>query len=254
MAVTSRVPMPPADHLEWIGCPDEAQFHRVGDRYRRFLTEDLDLLGQHRFLDVGCGTGRMAMALIDDLAQDGAYVGFDAWRAGVEWCRREIASRHPRFRFVHADIAEPHLNPGGTVAPTAWRFPVEDGAIDRALALSVFTHLDAPTARHYLAELARALAPDGRALVTVFLIDDAAARHLAGWPGGEALLAGPRDPMLARFGKDLFAAWDPAQLAAAVADSGLAIDRTEPGDWCGRAPARPDRPHHQDHLYLSRAA
>ena len=118
----------------------------------------------------------------------------------------------PGHRFVHADIAEPHLNPGGATAPDAWRFPADDRSIDRTLALSVFTHLDGPTARHYLRELARVLRPDGEALVTVFLIDDAGARHLAGWPGGKALLDGPRDPLLTRFGKDLFAAWDPARL------------------------------------------
>lgn len=251
--MTPALPMPPADHLEWIGCPNEEQFHRVGQRYRRFLIDDCGLLPRHHVMDIGSGTGRIAMALVEHLAGEGAYVGFDAWRGGVEWCQREITSRVPRFRFVHADIAEPHLNPGGATAPEAWRFPAGDGTIDRALALSVFTHLDGPTARHYLRELARVLRPGGEALVTVFLLDAAGIEHLAGWPEGPAMLAGARDPLLTRFGKDLFAAWDPARLDAAVAEAGLEVRRVETGDWAGRKPVRPDRPHHQDHLYLTPA-
>ena len=81
----------------------------------------------------------------------------------------EIATQRPEFTFVHADVDEPHLNPGGTLPIADWRFPVADGSVDRALALSVFTHLDGPTARHYLRELARVLRPGGRALLTFFV-------------------------------------------------------------------------------------
>ncbi|MCC7274143.1 MAG: class I SAM-dependent methyltransferase [Alphaproteobacteria bacterium] len=251
--MTGTITLPPAEHLQWIGSTGPDQFIRVGRRYRDFLVEDCGLVGEHRFLDIGCGTGRIAIALADVIRPPGAYVGFDVWRGGVDWCRAAITPQRPWFRFEHADIAEAHLNPDGRLAVEEWRFPVADASIDRALALSVFTHLDAPTARHYLRELARSLKPDGIALVTVFLVDDAGAAHLAGWPHGPALLAGDRAPLLDRFGKDLFAAWDPAALDAELAAAGLRAVRREAGDWCGRAPARPDRPHHQDHLYLAAA-
>jgi SAM-dependent methyltransferase len=243
--------LPPAGHLQWIGSTDPDQFHRVGRRYRQFLEEDAGLVPEHAFLDIGSGTGRMAIALADFLRPPGSYVGFDVWREGVDWCRREIGSRRPEFSFVHADVDEPHLNPGGTLPIADWRFPAGDGSIDRALALSVFTHLDGPTTRHYLRELARVLKPDGRALLTFFLVDAAGEAHLQGWPDGPALLAEDRAPLLMRFGKDLFTAWDPVALEGAAAAAGLVVVGREPGDWCGRPPARPDRPHHQDHLILA---
>lgn len=244
--------IPPAAHLAWIGSTDPEQFRRVGRRYRRFLVEDTGLAPGHLLLDIGCGTGRIAIALADLLRPPGGYVGFDVWRGGIDWCRREIGSRRPDFTFVHADLAEPHLNPGGTVPVADWRFPVADGSVDRALALSVFTHLDGPTTRHYLRELARALKPDGRALVTAFLIDSAAATCLREWPDGPERLAGDRAPLTMRFGKDLFTAWDPAALDGAAAACGLVVLSRELGDWCGRPPVRADRPHHQDHLILAR--
>lgn len=243
--------LPPAGHLQWIGSTDPEQFQRVGRRYRQFLVDDTGLAADHLFLDIGCGTGRIAIALADLLAPPGGYVGFDVWRDGIEWCRREIATRRPEFTFVHADVAEPHLNPGGSLPMDAWRFPAADGTVDRALALSVFTHLDGPTTRHYLRELARVLKPDGRALLTFFLIDPTGEAHLRTWPDGPAQLASDRAPLLMRFGKDLFTAWDPAALEGAAAAAGLVVIGREPGDWCGRPPVRPDRPHHQDHLILA---
>ena len=246
--------LPPAAHLHWIGSTDPDQFHRVGLRYRQFLVEDSGLAPGHLFLDIGCGTGRIAIALAGLLHPPGGYIGFDVWRDGIEWCRREIAARRPEFAFVHADVDEPHLNPGGTLPIADWRFPAADGSIDRALALSVFTHLDGPTARHYLRELARVLKPGGKALLTFFLLDEPAAVHLQEWPDGGELLAGDRAPLLKRFGKDLFAAWDPAALEHAAAAAGLVVAAREMGDWCGRPPVRPGRPHHQDHLIVMRPA
>ncbi|MGE0714732.1 MAG: class I SAM-dependent methyltransferase [Alphaproteobacteria bacterium] len=250
--MTTTIELPPAEHLEWIGSTGPEQFVRVGRRYRDFLVEDCGLAPDHLVLDIGCGTGRIAIALADLIRPPGGYVGFDVWRDGIEWCRRSITARLPWFRFEHADLAESHLNPGGRAAVEEWRFPAADGSVDRALSLSVFTHLDRPTARHYLRELARVLKPDGMALVTVFLVDEAGERHLAGWPGGPELLRGDRAPLLIRFGKDLFAAWDAAALDDVLADAGLVAVRRETGDWCGRPAVRPDRPHHQDHLYLMR--
>ncbi|BBK30669.1 methyltransferase family protein [Stella humosa] len=244
--------LPPAGHLQWIGSTGPDQFKRVGHRYRELLVEDTELEPHHMVLDIGCGTGRIAIALADLLRPPGGYVGFDVWREGIEWCRRNIAARRPEFTFVHADIDEPHLNPRGRVPVGAWRFPAADASIDRALSLSVFTHLDGPTARHYLAELARVLKPGGRGLLTFFLLDAAGTARVADWPSGRTLLAGPRDPLLTRFGKDLFAAWDPDQLDGAVAAAGLVVGGREPGDWCGRPLVRADRPHHQDHLIVTR--
>ncbi len=251
-AGSARFDLPPAEHLRWIGSTDPDQFHRVGRRYRQFLVEDSGLEAGHLFLDIGCGTGRIAIALSDLLRAPGGYVGFDVWGDGIAWCRREIATQRPEFTFVHADVDEPHLNPGGTLPIQDWRFPAADGSVDRALALSVFTHLDGPTARHYLRELARVLRPGGKALLTFFLLDAAGEAHLRDWPNGADLLAGDRAPLLMRFGKDLFAAWDPAALDDAAAAAGLVVAAREPGDWCGRPPVRPDRPHHQDHLILAR--
>jgi hypothetical protein len=70
-------------------------------------------------------------------------------------------------------------NPGGAVAATDYRFPVDDGWATLVLATSVFTHLDGDESEHYIDEVGRALAPGGAALLTFFLLDDESRASIA---------------------------------------------------------------------------
>jgi ubiquinone/menaquinone biosynthesis C-methylase UbiE len=99
-----------------------------------------DLVG-HRVLDIGCGTGRAAAALVER--------GSRVW--GVEPEPEMAALARERLSTVKVAPAE--------------RLPFKDGWFDRALMWLVLHLLDRPRA---LAEAARVLAPDGRLAVATF--------------------------------------------------------------------------------------
>lgn len=105
--------------------------------------------GRHlrRWLDFGCGSGRLAWLLLDSGAAV-ELVGVDVDRNAVEWC----AQRLEPGRFFACDP----LPPRG----------VGDAEIDLALAASVFTHFDEAEQEAWLAELRRVIRPGGYLLAS----------------------------------------------------------------------------------------
>jgi SAM-dependent methyltransferase len=204
--------------------------------------ELVGLLGTHgglrddsRVLDVGCGIGRLARPLtaILDPAAGGAYVGFDPVGPAVAWC----AARYPaHFRFVHADLRNDVYNPGGALAASDYRFPVDDGWATLVAATSVFTHLDRREVDRYLHETRRAMAPGASALLTFFLLDDGSRAALAGGrarqpfaePAGEQAIADPEVTMAA-------VAHDRASILDALRRLGLEVAAVNDGSWRGAA-------------------
>lgn len=128
------------------------------------------LTSTDRVLDIGCGAGRIARILARHLEPPGSYDGVDVIPEAVAWCQRHYSATAAPFRFRHADIHNAVYNPTGSGRATGYRFPVADSACDLVLAISVFTHLLADAAEHYLAEAARVLAPGGRLFSTWFLL------------------------------------------------------------------------------------
>jgi SAM-dependent methyltransferase len=90
----------------------------------------------------------------------------------IRWCRKELGSRHPHFRFVHADVYNKHYNRRGNISPTQYSFPLSPGSITFCLATSVFTHLLPETTERYVAEIARVLHQGGRFLSSWFLLNE----------------------------------------------------------------------------------
>ena len=122
------------------------------------LTVDLDLFGvdgRHRVLDMGCGGGRHAFAV---LRRGARVVAFDADRAELEAVGQ----------MAEAMVAEGEVPPGGEltcVHGDALDLPFEDASFDRIIAAEVLEHI--PDDAAAIAELARVLAPGGRIAVTV---------------------------------------------------------------------------------------
>ena len=129
-----------------------------------------------RVLDVGCGCGRVALALTEYLADSGSYAGFDPDREYIAWCTEHISGQDKRFHFEHIDVQAVPYNPDGKIAIEHLVFPNRDRTFDVALLSSVFTHMYDTGIAHYVRELARVLRPAGRCLISALLMNDATRR------------------------------------------------------------------------------
>lgn len=150
-----------------------SQFSAVGDLLVDMMIELCGMQPDAAVLDIGCGPGRTAAPLTRYLDPDrGRYEGFDVMPRSIDWGRKAITSRHPRFRFQVADLHNAQYNPDGTQAASEYDFPYEDAEFDAAIASSLFTHLRPFEARRYLEETARVLRFGGRLLGSWFLLNE----------------------------------------------------------------------------------
>ena len=217
--------MPPR-RLQFVG---EGDFKAVGDEFLGHFRELAGLQPDERVLDVGCGIGRMARPLAGWL-DGGTYDGFDPNAVGIGWCQ----SRYPaNFRFTLVDLYNRRYHPTGTVKASEVRFPYDDDAFDFAVLASVLTHLLEDEAAHYLRETARVLRPGGRALATLFLLDDASREAIAGARSAlrflqpEAHVAVLRDDV-----PEEAVAYDERWLREQAAQAGLSVrEPVHPGTW-----------------------
>lgn len=127
---------------------DTAMSLAVGGDYERIGAIECEIMrhaglrdGQS-LVDLGCGSGRLAVAVARDLQVD--YLGLDVVQALLDYAR----SKCPRhYKFV--------LNRVLTL-------PLEAGSVDHVSAFSVFTHLLHAETYLYLEDVHRCLRPGGR--------------------------------------------------------------------------------------------
>ncbi|MDS0258389.1 class I SAM-dependent methyltransferase [Haloarcula sp. S1CR25-12] len=184
-------------------------YERIGDHFsktREYAWPEVeafvdDAAGCETALDLGCGNGRHA-ALLTDVAD--RVVGLDASRALLAEARRRLGDS---TTLVLGDAS---------------RLPLAADSVDLAVFVATLHHLPSAADRQAsLAELARVLAPGGRALVSVWSTAhdrfDAPADAETGFdttvdwtlPGGERV---PR----------FYHIYAPAEFERELADSGLA--------------------------------
>lgn len=221
-------------------------FHRTGQALFETIRAETGLQPHETVLDMGCGAGRLAVPLCAYLSAEGRYVGFDIAPRALDFARRHVTGA-AAIEFVHADLANPEYRREGGPAP-GYRFPTGDGSVDLAVATSLFTHLDAETARAYLAETGRVLRPGGRAYVTVYEVhaadraplDEGRARLSLAPVGGPAFSTDPAVPEAAMgFAAGALSDW--------IEAAGLVRERlVVRGDWRDAAPSG----QLQDHLIL----
>ena len=158
----------PPRSLHFVG---DGDFKTTGETFFKHFVDKGALCPNETVLDIGCGSGRMAIPLMNYIKLPGEYTGFDISKKAILWCQENISRRNPCFNFIYADIINKEYNPKGKVSSSNYRFPCDAASIDFAFATSVFTHLKSDDAYHYLTEIYRCLKESGRAFLTFFILD-----------------------------------------------------------------------------------
>jgi ubiquinone/menaquinone biosynthesis C-methylase UbiE len=163
--------MPPLSKI-FDGSTSLEDFKETAETFLKYFIYLANLKPHERVLDVGCGTGRMAIPLTQYLNQEGHYEGFDIVADGIIWCQENVTPKFPNFHFQLADVFNKVYKPNGTYLPSNYRFPYENDFFDFVFLTSVFTHMLYQDVENYLREIHRVLKKNGRCLITFFLLND----------------------------------------------------------------------------------
>jgi ubiquinone/menaquinone biosynthesis C-methylase UbiE len=104
-------------------------------------------------LDVGCGTGTLALEVARRVGQAGRVVGIDPGAEQIARARAKAARRNAPIEFQVGVIEQ---------------LPFPDQTFDVVLSTLMMHHLPAPLKRQGLAEIARVLKPGGRLVIADF--------------------------------------------------------------------------------------
>jgi len=230
--VTRIVPrfrgLPPNHMRVRIGVGNRLLFNQPvflhhGERVVRFLTDNGFADNRSDIVDLGCGCGRLAIAL-DRAGFTGGYVGLDIEAEMIAWCQAHLADE--RFSFGHIDRHNSLYNPAGK--PGLRAVPVADAHADVVTSHSLFTHLLVDELVHYVRESVRILRPGGHMAMTVFCLDDMRRQGRLGgrWTFahriGEASVESLKYPEAA-------VAYEAAYLIGVARDAGFASAELRPG-------------------------
>lgn len=223
--------LPPSSLRPYVGPGDYLQ---IGIEGRELLKSKALLQPDSRMLDIGCGPGRIALALMDYLDSRGEYHGFDVMTKSLKWAQDNISSRKPNFRFEWIDVYSEFYNPKGSYAARDYTFPCENNSFDVVLCASLFTHMLPKDTERYLTEIGRMLKPGGRAIATFFLLNEEAEKSLA---SGKATFSADHQCEGARvFSKEMpeyITAQNEQEVRLSLQKAGLECIEVFYGSWSG---------------------
>ncbi|HWP41770.1 MAG TPA: class I SAM-dependent methyltransferase [Blastocatellia bacterium] len=145
MAESSRSYIPAAGHDWYLPLYDPMVKLMGGEAARRALLDLADVRPGHRVLDIGCGTGSLAV-LIKRLRPDTDVIGIDPDPKALSRARRKAERAAVSIRFDRGFGDE---------------LPYSDASMDRVFSSFMFHHLERKDKQGMLAEVRRVLKPGG---------------------------------------------------------------------------------------------
>jgi SAM-dependent methyltransferase len=199
--------------------PEPTTYWAHGDAYERYMGRWSRRIAEPfvvglgapqglRWLDVGCGTGALAGAVLDLAAPD-SLIGVDSAEGFLETARERFAGRGAAVEFVRGD---------------AGALPLEDDSVDAAVSGLVLNFVPSPDAA--VAEMARVVRPGGT--VAAYVWDYAAGMPLMTIFWDAAVALDPDAEALDQSAR--FTRWEPGFMRSLLADTaGIAAPSVETG-------------------------
>lgn len=153
-------------------------FKKAGEDFLKIFIEHGNLQPNSKVLDIGCGVGRIALALTSYLSEQGEYYGFDIDQKRVDWCESKYNSKYPNFHFEFSDVYNKDYNPTGTFKASNYQFSYANSSFDFVCLTSIFTHMLIEEIDNYISEISRVLKSDGKCLITYFLLNSESLTNL----------------------------------------------------------------------------
>lgn len=161
----------PARGLRYCGdeFKDDEYFFNSSKKEAKRLIDNFCLNSESVVLDVGCGVGRLAIGILDQVEGMKGYYGVDISDRSIMWCQKHLTSKNPHFQFQKLNVYNARYNPQGKVIDDDFTFPFADNMFDIIYLYSVFSHMTDSDAKIYLKEFKRILKPSGGIFLTAFV-------------------------------------------------------------------------------------